>query len=143
MDKTNLIGDWKVKKVLSFGDDGMKYIPVEEAIEKDPENSQMAANMILRFADDGKYYTMCAIPEGADIEEVREHVSKNGGAIIDDRYFADKPKKWKEIDGVVKYDSGEHGTIFDQPVDPWKEFSFDEEGLLTFMAMFKFEKVEE
>ena len=141
----NIIGDWKIKKVLSFGDSGMCYKPAEEVAAENPDMASLLG-LILRFYEDGTYISMMPLPEGIDIEEAKKEIAEKGGdgpILIDDRYFADKPKEWKEEDGVVKYNTGGNGTILDKPVDPWVPVEFDEDGLFSYLGLYKLGKVED
>ncbi len=128
----SIIGKWKVKKIMSFDEEGPKLITMEEfeAIpEKDEEMAQMASS-VLDITEDGKLTMMLPIPKEA-IEEARAE----GAEVTDDGFVIADRFEWKQDGEALSCHNESMGT------DPMP-LKLDEEGCLEFMAgLLIYEKV--
>ena len=128
----SIIGNWKVKKIMSFDENGPKLITMAEfeaLPEKDEEMAQMASSH-LRIADDGVLQMLLPIPAEA-IEAAKEE----GATVTDDGFVLADTFEWLERDGDYFCLNESMGT------DPMP-LKIDEEGGIEFMGgMLIFEKI--
>lgn len=141
-----IAGDYRFHSMLSLDEDETKYLTAEELINKpapedmDPEFAEhekaetiAMTKTILRIHDDGTLKIMQPIPEGVSQEEVDAAIA-SGEILVEDGYIYDKVLQWEDRDGVIYYNTGIEGTIFDEKADPWTTL-FDNEGYVNFMFM--------
>lgn len=128
----SIIGNWKVKKIMSFGENGPELITISEfeAIpEKDEEMVQMAAS-VLKITEDGVIQMLIAIPP-----EAVEEAKAQGAPVTDDGFIITDKFEWLERDGEYYCLNESMGT------DPMP-LKIDGEGGLEFMGgMLIFEKI--
>lgn len=142
----SIAGDYRFHSMLSLDGDGTKYLTAEELLNKpvpegeDPEAAEhekaemkSMTKMILRIYEDGTLKVMQPVPEEVSQEELDAAIA-SGEVLVEDGYIYDKVQKWEDRDGVIYYDTGIQGTVFDEPVDSWTTL-FDEEGYANLMFM--------
>ena len=111
----NIIGQWKLKKMMSFDEDfNLILAPIEELIKKEPYNEQpFMVDAIYEFTPDGKMEMSVPVPDDAqDLCGDEECEIKNGRLILES-------KVWKEENGVYMVDSGGHREIFGEELSTW------------------------
>lgn len=85
------------------------------------------ADAVFDFGDDFmKICNAVNIPEGTPQEEIDGFIASGHGAMVDGKLMMVQKKDLKVEDGQVLIDSGERGTLFDEPINPWK--AIEEEG---------------
>ena len=122
----NIVGKWKVKKIMHFAGDEPKLITIDEfnAIpeeQRDEEQAQMAS-LVLDITEDGKLTMMIPIPTEA-IEEARAE----GAEVTDDGYVIADKFEWLKRDDEYFCLNESMGT------DPMP-LNFDDDGGLEFMG---------
>ena len=120
----SIIGTWKVKKIMSFGEYGAKLITMDEfdaLPEKDEEMAQMASS-ILRITENGVIQMLIPIPA-----EVIEEAKKEGAPLTDDGFIIADTFEWYERDGKFFCSNESMGT------DPMP-LNLDADGGLEFMG---------
>lgn len=120
----SIVGNWKVKKIMSFDENGPKLITMDEfeaLQEKDEEMTQMASS-VLDVTEDGKLTMMISIPKEA-IEEAKAE----GAEVTDDGFVIADRFEWLKKDNEYFCLNESMGT------DPMP-LSIDEEGGLSFMG---------
>ena len=60
------------------------------------------------------------IPEGTPQEEIDEFLKSGQGELVDGKPMMSRKLAIKFEDGKLLVDSGERGTVFDEPINPWK-----------------------
>lgn len=146
----SIVGDYKFHSMLSLEGDEKKYVTAEELINKkydeslDPEyvkhekaSTLALTKIILRISADGTLKALQPVPDFVTKEELDAAVAA-GEVLVEDGYIYDKVQKWEDRDGVIYYDTGIQGTVFDQPADPWSKL-LDDEGYVNYMLM-RFER---
>jgi len=105
----DILGSWKVDKMLSFdGNFNQVWKDAAEIIndpELDDDDKQMA-RAIANFGDDGVLKLMMPLPEGVSQEEIDEAVAAGEIEVEGDMMIAEK-HPWKEEDGKILYDNRE------------------------------------
>lgn len=137
----DIIGKWKIAEVMSFGDDGIKWVTPEEyiAASDEPEEAAQTVGMLVEFTQDGKAISYIPLSKDLTQEEIDEAIAEEGLQIKDGYFF--ETKEWKEENGAYLYNSEIEGEILDEEVSPWVELTFEDGGKLLFMEMFKLEKM--
>ena len=82
---------------------------------------KMMANTSVIIEDSS--LTICnpiILPEGTPQEEIDEAVASGECQFIDGKLVTSKKHEIKFEDGKLLVDSGERGTVFDEPINPWK-----------------------
>ena len=82
---------------------------------------KMMANMMFTIEDD--FIKICNpvnIPEGTPQEEIDAFIASGEGELVDGKLMMSKKQELKFEDGKLFIDSGERGTVFDEPINPWK-----------------------
>lgn len=150
-----LIGRYRIAKMISFIDDKMGYFTREEimdAMQKrvaageedqhEADQLSMIFDGIVEFTEDFKVKTWFKIPEGISEEELQQAVESGEVGEISDGYFLDsKVKNWKEEDGKFFYDTEQQRELLGEPISSWDELVPDANGLLDFGGMMKLEKI--
>ena len=137
----DIIGKWKIAEVMSFDDDGIKWVTPEEYIETsdEPEEAAQTVGMLVEFTQDGKAITYMPLSKDLTQEEIDEAIAEEGLQVKDGYFF--ETKEWKEENGAYLFNSEIEGEILDEEVSPWVELTFEEDGKLLFMEMFRLEKI--
>lgn len=133
----SLIGTWKVKMVGMFDpDNGLKCVPVEEALASGDEDLAQMAAMVLKIDADGTMMTCVNLPA-----EIVEEAKAQGAPVTDDGMIIAEVGRYKEQDGKYYRFTGDEGEIDGVQLDGWEEISL-ENGLLSMMGgMVLFEKI--
>lgn len=141
MKVNEVLGLWKMKKVVTFDDNfNMKYITMEEMLEKDDDkDAKIIAISVWDFTPDGNIEMKIPIDK---TEYTVEQLEAEGMKVIDGYIISDDGKHWKEKDGEVYADTGMKGEVLGEKVDGWEKLELDEEGLLPMMGgMYLCEKI--
>jgi len=141
MKAQDVLGLWKMKKVISFDEDfNMKYITMEEMLEKDDDkDAKIIAISVWDFTPDGNIVMKIPIDK---TEYTVEQLEAEGMKVIDGYIISDDGKHWKEENGEVYADTGMKGEVLGEKVDGWEKLELDEEGLLPMMGkMYLCEKI--
>ena len=119
----NLVGIWKVKEALAFDEDGGKWLPVQECMDKEDMNDETKSFLSARFVfePDGLFKIVMAIPDQA--------VAAGEIRLFDSRSMIVEEHPWKEENGKYYYDSGIQGEVLGEPVSPWMEIQETEDGI--------------
>lgn len=82
---------------------------------------KMMANTMVTIEDDSlKICNPVKIPEDTPQEEIDEFLKSGEGELVDGKLMMSKKLAIKFEDGKLLVDSGERGTVFDEPINPWK-----------------------
>ena len=100
----------------------MEWFTNEDLNALDDDNFlKMMANGLMIAEDDYvQIMNPVNIPEGTPQEEIDEFVASGRAAMIDGKLMMVKKLEVKVEDGRLLIDSGERGTVFDEPINPWK-----------------------
>ncbi|MBR6916307.1 MAG: hypothetical protein IKN36_08100, partial [Clostridia bacterium] len=66
----DIIGKWKVNKVLQMGDAGSEWRTRDEVKDIEPKDVDEMFRMMMVFEEGGKAYSVMQIPEGVSQEEI-------------------------------------------------------------------------
>ena len=68
----NLVGIWKVKEALAFDEDGGKWLPVQECMDREDMDDETKSFLSARFVfePDGLFKIVMAIPDGVPQEKI-------------------------------------------------------------------------
>lgn len=96
-----------------------------EDIKALPEDNfaRMLGGALIDFKDDGSGYMFCNTGKTkADVPADELNAALESGEVIelDGSLFVAQPKNWKEEGGVIYTDSGEHGEVLGEAINPWK-----------------------
>ena len=141
MKAQDVLGLWKMKKVISFDEDfNMKYITMDEMLEKDDDkDAKIIAISVWDFTPDGNIVMKIPIDK---TEYTVEQLEAEGMKVIDGYIITSDGKHWKEENGEVYADTGMKGEVLGEKVDGWEKLELDEEGLLPMMGkMYLCEKI--
>lgn len=142
MKVNEVLGQWRMKKVLSFDEEElqMKYVAIEKMLEKDDDkDAKIIAISVWDFTPDGNIMMKIPIDK---TEYTVEQLEAEGMKVIDGYIISDDGKHWKEKDGEVYADTGMKGEVLGEKVDGWEKLELDEEGLLPMMGgMYLCEKI--
>lgn len=130
----DVIGIWKVDKIMGFDDDFNQVWKDAQAIINNPDADEDEKNMAkaqVEFGDDGMVRMMMPLPEGISQEEIDAAVAEGEIEVKGDMMIAEK-HPWKEEDGKVLYDSGTEGEAFGEEVSPWLEIKKTDNGIEMF-----------
>ena len=150
----NYIGKWKIHSIGEIGDDGIRYLSVEEylaspmpyidcsdadAVAEELSERKKIISMELRVVEDGNLYMLLPIPGDVSKEDVDAAVA-SGEITLYDGMLCERPLKWEERDGELWFDTGIQGEVFGESADTWTK-AIDENGYFNFMT-FRFCKGE-
>ena len=150
----NYIGKWKIHSIGEIGDDGIRYLSVEEylaspmpyidcsdadAVAEELSERKKIISMELRVVEDGKLDMLLPIPGDVSKEDVDAAVA-SGEITLYDGMICERHLKWEERDGVLWFDTGIQGEVFGESADTWTK-AIDENGYFNFMT-FRFCKGE-
>ena len=127
----NLVGIWKVKEALTFGEDGGKWLSVQECMDNEEMSDETKSFLSGRFVfePDGSFKIVMAIPEGVPQEEIDRAAAAGQVRLFDSRSMIVEEHPWKEEDGKYYYDSGIQGEVLGEPVSSWMEIQETEDGI--------------
>ena len=140
----DLIGTWVVEKARSLVDGKFDFFTMEDvaaeldrrkaAGDLDGDPSEMMAGFTGRteFTEDGKVRSWMKLPEGVSEDQIQAALAAGEIIAYSDGYFCHEEKEWKEEDGKLLYNSGEHREIFGEVKSPWDPLELNEDGLLPF-----------
>ena len=100
----------------------MEWFTNEElnALPDDNFLKMMANSMVIIEDDYAQIMNPVNVPEGTPQEEIDEFIASGKAAMIDGKLMMVKKLEIKFEDGKYLIDSGERGTVFDEPINPWK-----------------------
>ena len=130
----DILGLWKVDKILGFDDDFNQIWKDAQAILDDPAadgDEKNAAKSLVEFGDDGMIKMMMPLPEGVSREEIDAAVAEGEIEVSGDMMIAEK-HPWKEEDGKIFFDSGTEGEALGEEVSPWQEVTVTDNGIELF-----------
>lgn len=84
---------------------------------------KMLGGALIDFKDDGTGYMFCNTGKTkADVpaDELAEGLESGRVIEMDGYLYVAQPKNWKEEGGVIYTDSGEHGEVLGEAINPWK-----------------------
>ena len=144
----NYIGKWKIHSIGEMGDDGIRYLSVEEylaspmpyidgsdaeAVAEEIAERKKIIGMELRVVEGGNLYMLIPIPDGVSREEVDAAVAA-GEIALYDGMLCERPLKWEERDGELWFDTALEGETFGESADTWTK-AIDENGYFNFMTL--------
>lgn len=142
----SVVGEYKFDSIMTFGEDGPKYLTAEDLmnktypaeasadfIEHEKAENRALAMMVLKIGEDGTLKSLVPIPEGVTQEMVDEAVAA-GEVTIEDGLICDKVYQWEERDGVPYYNTGIKNLEDENPQDEWAKL-IDDDGYVSFMMM--------
>ncbi|MBO4510071.1 MAG: hypothetical protein J5718_01845, partial [Lachnospiraceae bacterium] len=94
-----------------------------EALNALPDDNflKMLANTMVIIEDDSaQILNPVKIPEGTPQSEIDEFIASGRAQMLDGQLMMVKNLGIKTEDGKLLIDSGERGTVFDEPINPWK-----------------------
>ena len=144
MNAADLIGFWEVAKARSFVGGKFDLFTLDEVkaeldakkaageLDGDPEELMSGFYSRTEFTADGKVRMWMKAPAGVSEEEINAAIA--AGELIGwkDGLMCLEEKEWKEEDGTILYNTGEHREIFGEVKSPWDELKLNEDGLLPF-----------
>ena len=127
----NLVGIWKVKEALTFGEDGGKWLSVQECMDNEEMSDETKSFLSGRFVfePDGSFKIVMDIPEAVPQEEIDRAAAAGQVRLFDSRSMIVEEHPWKEEDGKYYYDSGIQGEVLGEPVSSWMEIQETEDGI--------------
>lgn len=127
----NLVGIWKVKEALAFDEDGGKWLPVQECMDREDMDDEAKSFLSARFVfePDGLFKIVMAIPDGVPQEKIDQAAAAGEIRLFDSRSMIVEGHPWKEENGKYYYDSGIQGEVLGEPVSPWMEIQETEDGI--------------
>ena len=127
----NLVGIWKVKEALTFGEDGGKWLSVQECMDNEEMSDETKSFLSGRFVfePDGAFKIVMDIPEAVPQEEIDRAAAAGQVRLFDSRSMIVEEHPWKEEDGKYYYDSGIQGEVLGEPVSSWMEIQETEDGI--------------
>ena len=127
----NLVGIWKVKEALAFDEDGGKWLPVQECMDREDMDDETKSFLSARFVfePDGLFKIVMAIPDGVPQEKIDQAAAAGEIRLFDSRSMIVEEHPWKEENGKSYYDSGIQGEVLGEPVSPWMEIQETEDGI--------------
>ncbi len=125
----DVLGFWKIKKVMMLGHDGDPWKTVEEALSMESLDRDMKQFLEGRFLfdEEGKVKVLVPLPEGVTQEEVDQAVAQGIIELYGDDLMVGGAYLWKAEDGKVFVDSGFKGGEHD-----WCEVT-ETDGMLDFL----------
>ena len=117
----DIMGTWKVNKVLQMGDDGFEWRTKEEVKDVEPDDAFQMFRMMMVFEEGGKAYSVMPIPEGVSKEELDAAVAAGEVSLCGDGLLSLGESEWREEDGKVFYKTSMKGEILGDEIDPWTE----------------------
>ena len=144
MSAAELIGIWEVAKARSFVGGKFDFFTLDEVkaeldakkaageLDGDPEELMSGFYSRTEFTADGKVRMWMKAPAGVSEEEINAAIA--AGELIGwkDGLMCLEEKEWKEENGTILYNTGEHREIFGEVKSPWDELALDENGFLPF-----------
>ena len=124
----DIIGTWKVNKVLQMGDDGFEWRTKEEVKDVEPDDAFQMFRMMMVFEEGGKAYAVMPIPEGVPQEEIDAAVAEGKVKLRGDGMAAVGESEWREEAGKFFYKTSTKGEILGEEIDPWVELKEVEDG---------------
>lgn len=126
----NIIGKWKVKKVICPTENGIEFRDVTD-IPDDEENEELRqlARFIIEFKADGTVDTLIPVDVEALTEENCEQMRAEGHEIIDGLVKIESTT-WEERNGVPYYNTGANGEFMGEEVDSFAKIEFEGENML-------------
>ena len=127
----NLVGIWKVKEALAFDEDGGKWLPVQECMDREDMDDETKSFLSARFVfePDGLFKIVMAIPDGVPQEKIDQAAAAGEIRLFDSRSMIVEEHPWKEENGKYYYVSGIQGEVLGEPVSPWMEIQETEDGI--------------
>ena len=100
------------------------WISNEELAKADDENPlKMMANALLEFKEESPLFLYCDMTErvaGVPEEEINKAIESGQCVRLDDQIMMIQKMDWKEENGEILVDSGEHGEVFGEAINPFK-----------------------
>ncbi len=130
-DDVDVLGFWKIKKVMMLGDDNEDPWKIaEDVLASDSLDRDMRQFLEGRFLfdEDGKVKVLVPLPEGVTQEEVDQAVAQGIVELYGDDLMVGGAYLWKAEDGKVFVDSGFKGKEHD-----WCEVT-ETDGMLDFLT---------
>ena len=127
----NLAGIWNIKEVLSFDENGGKWISKEEYINDETVSDEMKEPLFCRilFEADGILKVLAPIPQHIPPEEIDRAAAAGEVQLFDSKTMIVEERCWKEENGKFYYDSGIQGEVLGEEFSPWMEIKETEDGI--------------
>ena len=127
----NLVGFWNIKEVLSFDENGGKWISLEEFLKDETIDDELkrSASWKFLFEPDGILRVLAQIPPEVPKEAIQQAVAAGEVTLFDDQTMIVEEYPWKEENGKYYYDSGIQGEVLGEKVSPWMEIEETEDGI--------------
>lgn len=126
-----LEGLWTPKEVLSFGEEGAYWRPIQECLADDTLDDEMKMFMSckLLFDTDGMIKMLSPIPDRAPQEENRRAAEAGQVQLYDNRTMIVEQRPYKEENGAYYFDSGIQGEVLGEKVYSWMKIEETEDGI--------------
>jgi len=147
MDKTALIGCYKVAKMFGFIDGKMALYTPEEILADvknqiaagDSEPAELAEyernlGTIYEFCEDGRMLGWMKIPEGTPQDAIDAALAAGQLLGVKDGLFCREAKAWKEENGECFYDTEQKREVLGEALTSWDKLELNEDGLLPFAS---------
>lgn len=119
---TNIIGDWKTLELSTYVEgEGFVYKGEEYFASIGEEDMVKMFTVVSRFTEDNKCLALMPLPEGVTLEMVAEE-----GMEMVDGLLLIESKEWKEEDGKLWLDSGEHREVAGEVLSPFDEMIIED-----------------
>lgn len=123
-----LIGKWKIKKILCMTDNGIELIAAEDIPNtEDYDESRLMCQSIFDFRPDGMAYMLLTPEQFAQRDTDEEMALLDGMAIVEKH-------PWKEENGEFYYHTGAEGDIGGEEIDPYEKLELDDDGYLPMIG---------
>lgn len=127
----NIIGKWNIRELQTVDDSfTIRWQDINDflADEAIGEDAKEAVKCSFIFREDGTYVMVMPIPEGTSKEMIESAVAAGEIELIDDSHAAVNPRKWKEENGKLMYESGT-----DESDTTWNELIVFDDGSIELM----------
>lgn len=123
-----LIGKWKIKKILCITENGMDMIAPEELPEtEDYDDYRIMCRAIFDFNADGMVYQLLT-PEDFALRDTGEELRLHDGMAVAEEH------PWKKEGDTYFCHTGVEGDIGGEEIDPYEALELDEDGCLPMMG---------
>ena len=128
----DILGIWKIKSITSVEMEGDKpqliTLTREDMLKSDDSEMCRMANCLYEFTADGQLRNRMPLPEDMSLDDLDEDEKAMMG---EDGLFTISTQPWKEENGKILIDSGQHREILEEVLSSWDEVKINEDGSIT------------
>ncbi len=124
----DIIGTWKINKILRMGDGSFEWKTREEIEGADPKDADQTFGMMMVFEEGGKVFTVLPIPAGVTQEQIDAAVAAGEIKLFGDGLISAGESEWREVDGKILYKTPHRGEVLGEEANPWVELREADDG---------------